>query len=56
MVELSHPNGKKVAVMNLHTTSGMEVLESGLGKKGVEAAGLVRANAAGLQQLLEAFR
>lgn len=51
MVELMQPDNTKIAVLNVHTTSGLEVLESGLGKR----SGVSRGNSAGLDQLFEAL-
>mmetsp|Transcript_26218 Transcript_26218/g.54393 ORF Transcript_26218/g.54393 Transcript_26218/m.54393 type:complete len:86 (-) Transcript_26218:26-283(-) len=50
MVELEGPNGKKIAVMNIHTTAGLEVLEAGVGVRGASTP-----NPVGLDQLLEAL-
>ncbi|CAJ1358177.1 unnamed protein product [Effrenium voratum] len=50
MVELDTPQGK-VALLNVHTTAGLEVLETGVGRKSL--AGKV--NPVGLDQLLEAL-
>mmetsp|Transcript_92232 Transcript_92232/g.112937 ORF Transcript_92232/g.112937 Transcript_92232/m.112937 type:complete len:409 (-) Transcript_92232:9-1235(-) len=50
MVELDGSNGKKIAVMNIHTTAGLEVLEAGVG-----VAGSSTPNPVGLDQLLEAL-
>lgn len=49
LVEISLPDGKTVAIANVHTTAGVEVLESGIGRRPDEQ----RANPLGLRQLLE---
>jgi len=50
MVEVEGPEGKKIAVLNIHTTAGLEVLEAGVGI----AIGSTP-NPVGLDQLLEAL-
>jgi len=49
MVELEGPSGCKLALLNVHTTSGVEVLESGVGRRAEKQ----RSNPSGLTQLLE---
>lgn len=49
MVELEGPSGCKLALLNVHTTSGIEVLESGVGRRAEKK----RANPSGLNQLIE---
>jgi len=49
MAELEGPGGGKIAILNAHTTSGVEVLESGIGRR----PDAPRENPMGLSQLLE---
>merc|ERR1712039_212988 len=49
MVEMQLPDGKRLAILNVHTTSGVEVIESGVGKR-MDGQ---RDNPIGLDQLLE---
>lgn len=52
MVELEGPEGKRISVLNIHTTAGLEVLETGVGVSQNKASAV---NPVGLDQLLEAL-
>jgi len=49
MLQIEHPSGGKVAVMNVHTTPGSEVLDAGVGRQSHAI------NHSGFQQLQEAL-
>mmetsp|Transcript_61661 Transcript_61661/g.144379 ORF Transcript_61661/g.144379 Transcript_61661/m.144379 type:complete len:409 (+) Transcript_61661:75-1301(+) len=56
MVELEGPKNKKIAVINVHTTAGLEVVRTGMHLSKQVSQGNAKVNPTGLKQLEEALR